>query len=78
MNNTWTRNADGSYTRDGWTIRQAHHSGSGQSRPFAHVAQKAHNLWSVYDPDGFLRTGSRSLSNAKINADRQISLRMSN
>lgn len=64
MNSQWTRDSDGTWAREGWTIRRTHYSGSGQARPFAHVNQKALTAWTVQDPAGFLRTGSDSLANA--------------
>jgi hypothetical protein len=71
----WTRNTDGSYSRDGWTIRKVHLRGNGQSRPFEHVSIKARDIWSVEDPMGFQRTAGSTLAGAKVNADRQIEIR---
>ena len=71
----WQRSSDGTWTRGGWKISRTHLSGSGQSKPFAHVNVKAVNVWSVYDPSGYLRTGGDLLRHAKANADRQMELR---
>jgi hypothetical protein len=73
--NLWTRNSDGTWQRDGWTIKREHNKGSGQARPFQHVNTKAYDAWIVRDPNGFERTGAATLASAKANGNRQIELR---
>lgn len=75
MTNTWTRNADGTYSLAGWTIRKIRMSGSGQSKPFRHVSRKAYDLWEVTAPSGGSGPSAGSLANAKLNVERQIAIR---